>query len=62
MFKRKKNKSSEPKAPRFKEIRDAYKVTKAAKPWIGTAMVGIFFAAWAVGIAIGFAAQDLLAK
>ncbi len=55
MFKRKKNKSSEPKAPRFKEIRDAYKVTKAAKPWVGAAMAGIFVAAWAVGIAIGLA-------
>ena len=45
MFNRKKkNKSSEPKAPRFKEIRDAYKVTKAAKPWIGAAMAGIFLA------------------
>ncbi len=55
MFKRKKNKSNEPKAPRFKEIRDAYKITKAAKPWIGAAMAGIFLATWAVGIAIGFA-------
>ena len=55
MFNRKKNKSSEPKAPRFKEIRDAYQVTKAAKPWIGVAMAGIFMAAWAVGISIGFA-------
>lgn len=54
MFNRKKNKSTEPKAPRFKEIRDAYQVTKAAKPWIGLAMAGIFFAAWAVGISIGF--------
>lgn len=55
MFKRKKNKSSTPKAPRFKEIRDAYKITKAAKPWIGAAMAGIFVAGWSVGIAIGFA-------
>ena len=54
MFNRKKNKSTEPKAPRFKEIRDAYQVTKAAKPWIGLAMAGIFFAAWAVGISLGF--------
>ena len=54
MFKRKK-KSDQPKAPRFKEIRDAYQVTKAVKPWIGAAMAGIFAAVWAVGIAIGFA-------
>jgi len=54
MFKRKKNKSSEPKAPRFKEIRQAYKITKEAKPWIGAAMAGIFLAGWSVGIAIGF--------
>ncbi len=56
MFKRNKNKSSQPKAPRFKEIRDAYQVTKAAKPWIGLAMAAIFLASWAVGLAIGFAA------
>lgn len=55
MFNREKNKSTEPKAPRFKEIRDAYKVTKAAKPWVGAAMAGIFVAAWGVGIAIGLA-------
>ena len=55
MFKRKKNKSNEPKAPRFKEIRDAYKITKATKPWIGAVMAGIFVAGWAIGIAIGFA-------
>ena len=55
MFKRNKNKSDQPKAPRFKEIRDAYQVTKAIKPWIGAAMAGIFVAAWGVGIAIGVA-------
>jgi len=54
MFNRKKSKSGEAKAPRFKEIRDAYQVTKSAKPWIGLAMAGIFLAAWAVGIALGF--------
>ena len=53
MFNRKKNKSSEPKAPRFKEIRDAYKITKTAKPWIGAAMGGIFVVAWAIGIGFG---------
>lgn len=55
MFNRQKNKSAVPKAPRFKEIRDAYQVTKSAKPWIGLAMAAIFFAAWAIGIGIGFA-------
>jgi len=55
MFNRKKNKTGEAKAPRFKEIRDAYQITKAAKPWIGLAMAGIFLAAWTVGIGIGFA-------
>jgi len=55
MFNRKKKSSNEPKAPRFKEIRDAYQVTKSTKPWIGPAMAGIFLAAWAIGIAIGFA-------
>ena len=53
MFKRK-NKSNEAKALKFKEIRDAYKITKATKPWIGAAMAGIFLAAWSIGIAIGF--------
>ena len=55
MFNRKKKSSKEPKAPRFQEIRDAYQVTKSTKPWIGPAMAGIFLAAWAIGIAIGFA-------
>jgi Domain of unknown function (DUF4191) len=54
MFNRNKKKSNEPKAPRFKEIRDAYQITKAAKPWIGLLMGAIFLAAWTIGIGFGF--------
>lgn len=53
MFKRKKAKSTEAKKPRFQEIRDAYKVTKKAKPLIGLQMAIIFFAAWSLGIGVG---------
>jgi hypothetical protein len=52
MFKRAK-KSTEPKKQRFKEIRDAYQVTKQVKPLIGLQMALIFLAAWALGIVIG---------
>ncbi len=31
------------KAPRFQEIREAYKITKSARPWIGVALLGVFF-------------------
>ena len=52
MFKRK---AKEPKIkkPRFQTFRDAYKVTKQVKPWITAALLAIFFASWAIGIAIG---------
>ena len=30
------------KTPRFQEIREAYKITKTARPWIGVALIGIF--------------------
>ena len=43
------------KAPRFQEFRDAYKITKAVKPWIGAALIGIFFAIVVIGIALGAA-------
>jgi len=52
----KKNKAKEPKIKkvRFQTFRDAYKVTKSVKPWIGAAIAGVFIATWALGIAIGF--------
>ena len=54
MFKRnKKNKEASVKTPRFQTFRDAYSVTKSAKPWIGLALIAVFLAAWAIGIGIG---------
>jgi hypothetical protein len=54
MFKRKKK---EPKIrePRFKAIRDAYSLTKSAKPWIGSILALIFVVVLAAGIGIGLA-------
>ena len=37
----------------FKQIREAYKVTKEQKPWIGAAMAFIFVAVTAIGVTIG---------
>ena len=56
MFKRnKKNKEAAVKIPRFQTFRDAYSVTKSAKPWIGLALIAVFLVAWAIGIVIGIA-------
>jgi len=56
MFKRnKKNKEAAVKTPRFQTFRDAYSVTKSAKPWIGLALIAVFFVVWAIGIGIGVA-------
>jgi hypothetical protein len=41
------------KEPRLKVIRDAYRVTKEVKPWIGTALLAIFIVVWALGILLG---------
>ena len=40
----------------FKQIREAYKVTKQAKPWIGIALLGILLTVELVGIVAGNAA------
>lgn len=56
MFNRKKAPKT-PKAakePRLKAVRDAYKVTKEVKPWIGASLIGIFLVIWAIGIGLGF--------
>lgn len=53
MFKRKKAKEPKIKTPRFQTFRDAYSVTKSVKPWIGVALVAIFFLVLATGIGIG---------
>lgn len=44
----------EAKEPRLKAVRDAYKITKEVKPWIGASLVAIFVGIWALGIGIGF--------
>ena len=53
MFK-KKNKEAKIKTPRFQTFRDAYKVTKSVKSWIGIALVAIFVVVLVVGISLGF--------
>jgi hypothetical protein len=52
MFK-KKAKAPKIKKVRFQTFRDAYKVTKSVKPWIGAGIFGVFSITWAIGIAIG---------
>jgi hypothetical protein len=41
------------KTPRFKEIRDAYKITKSVKPWIGALIIAIIVVVTAIAISIG---------
>jgi hypothetical protein len=53
MFKRKKSKEAKIKTPRFQTFRDAYNVTKSVKPWIGAALVAIFFGTIVLGVALG---------
>lgn len=52
MFK-KKNKEAKIKTPRFQTFRDAYKVTKSVKPWIGIALIAIFAVVLVVGVSLG---------
>ena len=37
----------------FGQIREAYKVTKKEKPWIGAALIAIFIGVMAIGITLG---------
>ena len=53
MFKRKK-KEEKVKKQRFQTFRDAYKVTKSVKPWIGGALAAIFIIVLIIGISLGF--------
>ena len=53
MFKRKK-KEEKVKKQRFQTFRDAYKVTKSVKPWIGGALASIFIVVLIIGISLGF--------
>jgi hypothetical protein len=50
-----KKKAKEPKIKkvRFQTFRDAYKVTKSVKPWIGAGIFGVFAITWAIGISTG---------
>jgi hypothetical protein len=50
-----KKKAKEPKIKkvRFQTFRDAYKVTKNVKPWIGAGIFGVFAITWAIGISTG---------
>lgn len=41
------------KGPRLKVLRDAYRVTKEVKPWIGAALIAIFIVIWSLGILFG---------
>jgi hypothetical protein len=54
MFKKKKAKEPKIKKVRFQTFRDAYKVTKNVKPWIGAGIFGVFAITWAIGISTGF--------
>jgi hypothetical protein len=58
MFNRKKSASNpkevkEAKEPRLKAVRDAYKITKEVKPWIGASLIAIFLVIWIIGIGLG---------
>jgi len=55
MFNRNKGKEPKIKTPRFQTIRDAYKVTKAVKPWIGGALIAIFLSVLVIGVLLGIA-------
>jgi hypothetical protein len=46
--------AKEAKEPRLKAVRDAYKITKEVKPWIGAALIAIFLVIWVIGIGLGF--------
>jgi hypothetical protein len=53
MFNKKQATEPKIKKVRFQTFRDAYKVTKSVKPWIGAGIFGVFAIVWAAGIAIG---------
>ena len=53
MLKRKKR-EDKVKKQRFQTFRDAYKVTKSVKPWIGGALFAIFILVLIIGTSLGF--------
>ena len=56
--KEKKIKEKKIKKPRFKEIRDAYAVTKAVKPWIGLMLASIVLGVTTLGVVLGILLSD----
>ncbi|MBI3429743.1 MAG: DUF4191 domain-containing protein [Actinobacteria bacterium] len=56
MFNRKKSAraAKSAKEPRLKAVREAYRVTKSVKPWIGAALLAIFLVIWVIGILLGY--------
>ena len=60
MAKNKEKKEKKVKAPRFKEIRDAYQMTKGAKPWIGAALLAIFIVLEVIAVGIGAATGHII--
>jgi hypothetical protein len=54
----KKIKEKKIKKPRFKEIRDAYAVTKAVKPWIGLMLASIVLGVTTLGVVLGILLSD----
>jgi uncharacterized membrane protein len=49
----KKDNSEKIKTPRFKEFRDAYKITKSVKPWIGALLGSIVLIVFAIAVTLG---------
>ena len=49
-----KNKEAKVKSPRFKEIRDAYAITKTVKPWIGAMLAGVIVGVFAISVTFGY--------
>lgn len=60
MAKNKEKKEKKVKSPRFKEIRDAYQMTKSAKPWIGAALLSIFIVLEVIAVGIGAATGHII--
>jgi hypothetical protein len=48
-----KYKEEKVKSPRFKEIRDAYAITKSVKPWIGLVLAAIILGVFASAVTVG---------
>ena len=49
-----KNKEAKVKSPRFKEIRDAYAITKTVKPWIGALLAAVMVGVFALAVTLGY--------